>query len=63
MDLEEQIGAEKCFIWKTAFFQEKLLGIGPSWRSMAEIGQKLDFRAVFSEIYIKNEVISSLGHK
>ena len=50
MDLEEQIGAEKCFIWKVAFFQKDQLGIGPLGRKLAEIGQKLDFRAFYSEI-------------
>ena len=38
------------------------IGIGVGWREMAEVGQKLDFRALFSEIYIKIEVFSSLEH-
>jgi hypothetical protein len=29
---------------------------------LAEIGQKMDFRALFSEIYMKIEVFSSLEH-
>jgi hypothetical protein len=32
------------------------------WRIVAEIGQKLDFRAFCSEIYMKIEVFSSLEH-
>ena len=32
------------------FFQKNQLGIGSMWRIVAEIGQKLDFRAFFSEI-------------
>ena len=31
-------------------------------RKSGEMGQKLDFRALFSEIYIKIEVFSSLDH-
>ena len=50
MDLDEQIWAEKCFIWKVAFFQKDQLGIGPMWRIVVQIGQKLDFRAFCSEI-------------
>ena len=50
MDLDEQIWAEKCFIWKVAFFQKNQLGIGPIWRKLEEIGQKLDFRVFCSEI-------------
>ena len=38
------------------------LGIGPLGRKWAEIGQKLDFRALFSEIYIKIDLFSSLEH-
>jgi hypothetical protein len=38
------------------------LGIGQSWRKLAEIGQKRDFRALFSEIYMKIEDLSSLEH-
>ena len=62
MDLDEQIWAEKGFIWKVAFFQKNQLGIGPMWRKLAEIGQKWDFRALYNEIYIKIEVFSSLEH-
>jgi hypothetical protein len=29
---------------------------------LAEIGQKMDFRALFSEIYMKIEFFSSLEH-
>ena len=34
---------------KVAFFQKNQLGIGILWRKLAEIGQKLDFRALCSE--------------
>jgi len=51
------------FMTKVVFFHKDQLGIGVRRRPLAEIGQKLDFRALFSEIYIKNEVFSSLGHK
>ena len=60
MDLDEQIWAEKCFIWKVAFFQKNQLGIGPMWHKVAEIGQKWDFIALFNELYMKMEVFSSL---
>ena len=33
---------------KVAFFQKNYLSIGPHWRKLAELGQKLDFRALFS---------------
>ena len=45
---------------KTGFFQKHQLGIGLPGRKWAEIGQKLDFRALFSEIYMKIEVFSKL---
>ena len=45
---------------KVGFFQINQLGIGLPGRKWAEIGQKLDFRAVFSEIYVKIEVFSRL---
>jgi hypothetical protein len=32
------------------------------WRILAEIGQKWNFRALFSEIYMKIEVFSILKH-
>jgi hypothetical protein len=44
------------------FFKKDQLGIGQSWRKLAEIGQKMDFRALFSEIYMKIEFFSSLEH-
>ena len=47
---------------KDAFFKKNQLGIGVWWRNVAEIGQKLDFRALFSEIYINIEVFSSLEY-
>ena len=45
---------------KVAFFKKDQLGIGQSWLKLEEIGQKMDFRALFSEIYIKIEVFTSL---
>jgi hypothetical protein len=35
---------------KLRFFEKNHLGIGPMWRILTEIGQKLDFRAFCSEI-------------
>ena len=35
---------------KVGFFQKEQLGIGLLGRKWAEMGQKLDFRALFSEI-------------
>ena len=35
---------------KVVFFQKDQLGIGPHVRKWREMGQKLDFRALFSEI-------------
>ena len=45
MDLDDKIWQEKCFIWKIAFLKKNQLGIGPMWRIVAEIGQKLCFLA------------------
>ena len=47
---------------KNGFFQKHQLGIGLLGRKWAKIGQKLDFRALFSEIYMKIELFSSLEH-
>ena len=60
MDLDDPIWPQKCFIWKVGFFQKDRLGIGQSWNKLEEIGQKWDFRALFSKIYIKIEVFSTL---
>ena len=35
---------------KVGFFQKDQLGVGLPGRKWAEMGQKLDFRALFSEI-------------
>ena len=43
---------------KSGFFQTNSLGIGLLGRKWAEIGQKWDFRALFSEIYMKIEHFS-----
>ena len=45
---------------KVGFFQKNQLGIGFPGRKWAEMGQKWDFRALFSEIYMKIEVFSTL---
>ena len=50
MDLDEQIWAEKCLIWKVAFFQKDQLGIGPIGRKWEESGQKWILEPLFSEI-------------
>ena len=50
------------FMIKVVFFHKNQLGIDVGWRKLAEIGQKLDFRALFSEIYIKIELFLSLEH-
>ena len=47
---------------KNGFFQINQLGIGLLVRKCAEIGQKWDFRALFSEIYMKIKVFPSLEH-
>ena len=47
---------------KVGFFQKNQLGIGLPGRKWAEMGQKWDFRALFSEIYMKIEHFSSLEH-
>ena len=50
--------AKNSFFMKNCFFQKHQLGIpGRKW---AEIGQKMDFRALSSEIYMKIEVFSRL---
>ena len=43
------------FIMKNGFFQKDQLGIGLLVRKCAEIVQKWEFRALFSEIYMKIE--------
>ena len=43
-------------------FSKELTWHSLSGRKWAEIGQKWDFRALFSEIYMKIEVFSSLEH-
>ena len=47
---------------KVGFFQKDQLGIGLPGRKWAEIGQKWNFRALFSEICMKIEVFSKLEH-
>ena len=47
---------------KNGFFQKDQLGIGLLVRKCAEIGQKRDFRAFFSEIYMKIDVFSIFEH-
>ena len=45
---------------KVGFFQKEQLGIGLPGRKWAEMGQKLDFRALFSEIQNYIGLFSSL---
>ena len=59
-DIEEHKATLSAFSKKVAFFLKNQLGIGQSWRKLAEIGQKWNFRALFSEICMKIEVFSSL---
>ena len=47
---------------KNGFFQINQLGIGLLVRKCAEIGQKWDFRALFSEIYMNIEDSSIFEH-
>ena len=47
---------------KVAFVQKNQLGIGLPVRKCAEIGQKLDFRALFSEIQNYIGLFSNLEH-
>ena len=47
---------------EVVFFKKNQLGIGLPGRKWTEIGQKWDFRALFSEIYMKIEVFSRLQH-
>ena len=47
------------YSWQRAFINVVII----KHRSkFAEVGQKMDFRALFSEIYMKIEVFSSLEH-
>ena len=47
---------------KVGIFQKNQLGIGLPGRKWAEMGQKLNFRALFSEIYTCIGLFSSLEH-
>ena len=47
---------------KVAFFQKDQLGLGLPGRKWPEMGQKLDFRALFSEIQLNIDQFSSLEH-
>ena len=47
---------------KNSFFQKNQLGIGLLVRKCAEIGQKWDFRALFSENNMKIEDFSIFEH-
>ena len=50
-----QLLQKNCVMMKNGFFQKDWLGIGLLVRKCAEIGQKWEFRALFSEIYMKIE--------
>ena len=47
---------------KGAFLHKNKIGIGLWHRKAQEVDQKWDFRALFSEIYMKIEVFSRLEH-
>ena len=47
---------------KGAFLHRNKIGIGLWHRKAQEVDQKWDFRALFSEIYMKIEVFSRLEH-
>ena len=47
---------------KNSFFLKDQLGIGLLGRKWAEIGQKWDFTALFSKIYVKIENFSIFEH-
>ena len=47
---------------KNGFFLKDRLGIGLLGRKWAEIGQKWDFRALFSEIYMNIQHSSIFEH-
>ncbi len=47
---------------KVGFFQKNQLSIDLPGRKWAEMGKKWDFRALFSESYMKIEVFSRLEH-
>ena len=47
---------------KVAFFQKDQLGIGLPGRKWTKMGQKLDFRALFSEIKTCIGLFSILEH-
>ena len=53
---------KKYFMTKEAFFQKNQLGIGLPGRKWPEMGQKLDFRALFSEIKTCIGLFLSLEH-
>ena len=50
MEVEQPNASLRALSKKVAFFQKNQLGIGLLWRKLAEIGQKLDFRAFYSKI-------------
>ena len=52
MDLGDQIWAEKCFIWKVAFFLKNQLGIGVWWGKPGEMGQNWILEPLFSEMWV-----------
>ena len=60
--IEHHIAPKHAFSKKVAFFKNDQLGIGQSWLKLAKICQKMDFRALFSEIYMKIELFTSLEH-
>ena len=60
LDIEHQIAPKFAFTRSFGFKKKFSWNLGQSWQKLAEIGQKRDFIALFSEIYIKIEVFTSL---
>ena len=50
------------FSKKVVFFKKDQLSTGPIWRNSEEMCQKWILEPLFSEIYMKIEVFSSLEH-
>ena len=50
LDVEQPTAIQYAFKRKVAFFQKNQLGIGQSWRKLAEVGQKWILEPLFSKI-------------
>ena len=62
MDIEHPIAPQFAFRKKVAFFKKDQLSIGPVRLISADMCQKWILEPLFSEIYMKIEVFSSLKH-